>query len=209
MSDARRRHADLQGARANHLGESAEKRRALERSGPSARAAHDDSRVARPDRRRRGPGERKSLSGATGLLRRRVWDKALGRLARAHDGRAAAVPGRQARRMTRARGGGARQTAQRQVTLSSWSAAECGAAHDAHWLWAVEGAQERHEGTKNRGRRARDRGAEGNPRIRPARRQIATPSGRTGHSGEANLPHRCDFYRTGINDPHSQENVDT
>ena len=48
-----------------------------------------------------------------------------------------------------------------------------------HWLWAVEGAQERHEGIIHRGRRARDRGAEGNPRIRPARRQIATPSGRT------------------------------
>ena len=39
--------------------------------------------------------------------------------------------------------------------------------------------QERHEGIRRRGRRARDRGVERNQRIRPARREIATPSGRT------------------------------
>ena len=85
--------------------------------------------------------------------------------------------------------GGARQTAQRQVTLSSWSAAECGAAHDALVV----------------GRRGRAGASRGHPtctrsrsRVKPAHSAGASRDRDAvwsdGHSGESSSTHRCDFY---------------
>ena len=102
--------------------------------------------------------------------------------------------------------GGARRTCHDGRSHSAvWSAAECGAAHDA--LVA--------------GRRGRAGASRGHQTPWPtctrsrSRVQLAHSAGAStnrdavwsdGHSGEANLPHRCDFYRIAIpvKDPHSQ-----
>ena len=124
--------------------------------------------------------ERKSLSGARRPPPAQGVAQGPGRLARAHDGRAAAVPAAGV-----SHGSGlSTAAALGEPAATAGHTQQSGPPQSVvqpttHWLWAVEGAQERHEGIKHRGQRARDRGAEGNPRIRPARRQIATPSGRT------------------------------
>ena len=88
------------------------------------------------------------------------------------------------------------------------SGAECGTAHDTRCCGPFEdsGASRGHPTSWPTCTRSRSR-AQPAHSAGASRDRDAVWS--DGHSGEANLPHRCDFYRTGINDPHSQENVDT